>query len=85
MPDCHVETYVERWWRQASMAWRARVILTASGRVLYETWPYRSETSAIDRARRWILEERRRVELLRESWDFFGEPLFREPIEELPG
>jgi hypothetical protein len=62
MPDCHVETYIELAWRSKPGMYRASVIHTTSGRVLYVTWPYVSEQSAIDRARRWIAEEYAKTE-----------------------
>jgi len=62
MADCHVETHLERAWRQRAGYWRASVIHTASGRVLYVTWPYSRERTAIERARQWIREEYRRNE-----------------------
>lgn len=62
MADCHVETHIERPKRKKRGLWRASVIHTASGRQLYETWPYAVEGSAIERARQWIREEYRRNE-----------------------
>jgi hypothetical protein len=63
MADCHIETHVEADWRQQAGRWRASVIHTASGRVLYITWPYASQRAAIERARRWRAEEYRRAEM----------------------
>jgi len=52
--DCHVETY-----RDNGLFGKHRecAIHTASGRTLYVTWPYASEDSARQRARRWLREE----------------------------
>lgn len=68
--DCHVETYRDGAERTYGMH-RAQVVHTATGRVLYVTWPYASEASAIDRARRWIQEEYDKVE----HAEFFGKKL----------
>lgn len=58
MADCHVESHIERGGRTvAAGMWRATVVHTASGRVLYETWPYGRERTALDRARRWLRQE----------------------------
>lgn len=59
--DCHVETYRDGADRSYGM-YRAQAVHTATGRVLYVTWPYSSEASAIDRARRWIREEYEKAE-----------------------
>lgn len=64
MADCHVETYRDA--LQAGMH-RAYVIHTATGRVLYTTWPYRSESSAEARARRWLREEYLRIEIVAQA------------------
>jgi len=63
MADCHVETYRDGADRTCGMC-RAQAVHTATGRVLYTTWPYSSEASAIDRARRWLREEYDKVERL---------------------
>lgn len=68
MEGCHVETYLERSHRQAAGQWRAVVVHTASGRALYETWPYGRERTAIDRARRWLRQEYRK----RDAGPLFG-------------
>lgn len=57
MGECHVETYLERSHRQAAGQWRAVAVETASGRRLYETWPYADEAAARRRARRWLRDE----------------------------
>jgi hypothetical protein len=61
VPDCHVETYRDA--RQDGL-WRAYAVHTASGRVLYVTWPYADEQSASARAGRWLREEYGRAESL---------------------
>lgn len=55
--DCHVESYIERSWRKHTGCWRAVVIHTDSGRVLYTTWPYAHEAKALDAARDWMAME----------------------------
>jgi hypothetical protein len=78
MVDCHVETYRDGSDHTYGMyrahytygTWRAQAVHTATGRVLYTTWPYSSEASAMDRARRWLREEYEKVEQV----EFFGIP-----------
>jgi len=62
---------MERAWRQKAGSWRAEVVHTATGRVLYVTWPYSSEGSARDRAQRWMREEYEKAEKI----EFFGSKL----------
>ncbi|HUX01939.1 MAG TPA: hypothetical protein VMY35_13265 [Phycisphaerae bacterium] len=62
MADCHIETFLEQGWRRAAGMYRAQAVHTATGRVLYVTWPYASKQSAIDRARRWLRQEYARAE-----------------------
>lgn len=70
--DCHVDSYKEAR-PTGEKPFRGQVVHTATGAVLFTTWPYASERSAVDRARRWLREEYKRNEtpdelpLLREN------------------
>jgi hypothetical protein len=59
MPDCHVETFRDG--RRAG-CWRAAAVHTATGRRLYQTWPYRTEAAACARARLWLAEQYARAD-----------------------
>ena len=63
MSDCHVVTFMERAFRAGlgTCYYRGSAVHTASGRVLYVTWPYASQASAAARAARWIQAEHERA------------------------
>lgn len=69
MMDCYIDTYIERAWRQYVGHYRAQVIYTKTGSIIYQTWPYRSEHAARSRARRWLREEYKRAN---EPLELFG-------------
>lgn len=70
--DCHIETFMERAWRKYAGCWRASVVLTETGQVLYVTWPYNSAADARDRARRWIRDEAQRQDAAGKGPCLFG-------------
>lgn len=72
----HIETYIERAWRKYAEHWRAQVIDTATGRVLYTTWPYAHGRDAVAAAKRWMRDERQRARA--ENTVFFGQFLEKE-------
>jgi hypothetical protein len=71
MDDCHVETYSAA---ADPAKTRAQAVHTATGAVLYTTWPYTRPQSAIDRANRWLAQQYRKADRPRRTGWLFGGP-----------
>ena len=55
--DCYVDTCSNVKDGDCRKPYRGQVVHTATGMVLFTTWPYASERSALYRAFRWLKEE----------------------------
>lgn len=59
--DCHVDSFAEEM-AGGGLKYRACAVHTATGGVLYTTWPYTRQQSAVARARRWLREEYQKLD-----------------------
>jgi len=62
---------MERAWRKYAGCWRAQVVCTETGSVLYTSWPYSHEGDAKRAARDWLRDEQQRQDAAMDNATLF--------------
>ena len=70
--DCHVETYRDA---RSEGHHRAYAVHTATGRVLYVTWPYRDENAAHRAAWKWLRNQYAKADAVGRNQPLFSREL----------